>query len=64
MADHRERSQLIGDFLREMAVLILVFYSLDNAMQGSLTFWGFVFILLGCGALLYWGIILEGKEEL
>lgn len=55
---------MVGDFLREAAVLILVFYSLENALHDSLTFWGFVFALIGCGALLWFGIILEGKDEL
>jgi hypothetical protein len=55
---------MVGDSLREMAVLILVFYSLDSAFNQKLTFWGFVLVLIGCGALLWCGIILEGKDEL
>lgn len=47
-----------------MGVLILVFYSLDNGIRGTLSIGGFALAMLGCGALLYWGIILEGKEEL
>ena len=64
MPEHKERSQLVGEFLREVAALVLVFYSLDTALKGELTFWGFVFVFLGSGALLWFGIILEGKEEL
>jgi hypothetical protein len=46
-----------------MAVLILVFYSLENALRDTLTWSGFFFVLLGTAALLYWGIILEGRGE-
>jgi len=64
VAEHRDRSQLVGDALREMAVLILVFYSLENGIRGTLSAWGFIIALLGAGGLLYCGIIFEGRDAL
>jgi hypothetical protein len=49
--------------LREMAVLILVFYCLETGIHGDLTLSGFIFALIGCGGLFYWGIIFEGRDE-
>jgi hypothetical protein len=65
VAEHREPSQLIGDFLREVAVLVLVFWPLekwiqDRKIDGSIL----LFAILVAGMLMYWGIILEGRDEL
>ena len=35
MAERQEKSQVLGDFLREMAVLIIVLYPLDAYLQGK-----------------------------
>jgi len=61
--ERKEPSQLVGDALREMAVLILVFYCLETGIRGELTLWGFVFTFAACGGLLWWGIIFEGRDE-
>ena len=64
MAEHREKSQLIGDFLREIAVLMIVFYPLEAQLQGRFD-WDAFGIVFACSmALLYFGMILEGQEEL
>ena len=65
MAERKEPSQLIGDFLREAAVLVAVLWPLEKGIQdhrvdGSVM----VFSLLVAGILMYWGIILEGRDEL
>jgi len=63
MADRRERAQMLGDFLRECAVLVFIFYPLESYFQGKLdwstVYWDVVF----SAPLLYWGIILEGRDE-
>jgi hypothetical protein len=60
---HKEPSQLIGDFLREFSVLLFAFYILDDVLRGTFTGWGVFFMALASCALLWWGIILEGKDE-
>lgn len=64
MADRREKSQLLGDFLREMAVLIVVLYPLDAALEGKFDWFTFGLVMVFGVALLYWGMILEGRDEL
>jgi hypothetical protein len=64
VAEHKEKSQLIGDFLREMSVLIVVFLPLDAFFQNKLDWSTIGVALLIGGALLWWGLILEGREEL
>lgn len=64
MAEHREKSQLFGDALRELGVLIIALYPLDAYLQGKFDWWNFLLIFLFGLALLWWGIILEGRDEL
>ncbi|MGC2108875.1 MAG: hypothetical protein WA655_05115 [Candidatus Korobacteraceae bacterium] len=70
MADRRERSQLFGEFLREGAVLIAVLYPLETIIsvqfdaQRQIEWWHIVIAEVIAGILLWWGIILEGSEEL
>jgi hypothetical protein len=65
LAEHREKSQLVGDFLREAAVLVGVLWPLEdgiknNAVSPTVLFFAlFVAIML-----LWWGSILEGTDEL
>jgi hypothetical protein len=61
--ERKEPSQLIGDGLREMAVLFLVFYILDFTLRGSESEWGLLFIAIMSVALFWYGIILEGSDE-
>ena len=63
MAEHREPEQLIGEFLRELAVLLFAFYILDDVLRGTFTWWGFLIVSAISGAFLWWGIILEGRDE-
>ena len=64
MPEHREKSQLLGDFLREMAVLMVVLYPLEAYLLNRFDWWIFVLVVLLAAALLYWGMILEGRDEL
>jgi len=66
MADRKERSQLVGDFLREAAVLIMVTLPLEDAIthENKLNIDVLGFAILMGGLLLYLGIILEGRDGL
>jgi hypothetical protein len=66
MADRKERSQLVGDFLREAAVLIMVTLPLEDAVthENKMNLNVILFAVLFGGLLLYLGIILEGRDEL
>jgi hypothetical protein len=66
MADRKERSQLVGDFLREAAVLVMVTWPLEDAIthENRVNTSVLLFALLIGGFLLYLGIILEGRDEL
>jgi hypothetical protein len=64
VAEHRDKSQLAGDCLREMAVLIIVFYTLDTSLAGTFDWWNFVLVAVLASTLLGLGMILEGTEEL
>jgi hypothetical protein len=65
LAEHRDQSQLIGDCLREAAVLIAVLWPLEDYIQSHQVDGTVVlFALLSAGILGYWGIILEGRDEL
>ena len=64
MADRRERSQLAGDFLRDGAVLVAVFLPLEFYLKDKLDWSVIAWTALFAGAFLYWGIILEGRDEL
>jgi len=64
MAERQEKSQMLGDFLREMAVLIIVLYPLDAYLQGKFDWFTFGVVTVSAAALLYWGMILEGRDEI
>jgi hypothetical protein len=61
--DHRDRSQLVGDFLREVAVLMIVFYPLEAYFQNKFDWWGFSFVLALVTILFWRGMMLEGGGE-
>jgi len=63
VAEHQEPSQLIGEFLREVAVLVFVFYPLEGYLYHQLTLWRFLLIISLCCLLLWRGIMLEGKQN-
>ena len=65
MADRREKSQLVGDFLREAGVLIGVLWPLEDGIKnGTVNPTVLLFALLAALMLLWWGAILEGSDEL
>jgi hypothetical protein len=64
VADHREKTQMLGDFLREMSLLIIVLYPLDAYLQGKFDWFTFGVVGAFAAALLFWGMILEGRDEI
>jgi hypothetical protein len=64
MPDRKEKSQLLGDFLREIAVLVIVFLPIDAWLQGKLDWVTFALAAALAGTLLWFGMILEGRDEL
>jgi hypothetical protein len=51
--------EMLGDFFREAAVLVLIFYPLEMARNGNLPL-PFIFLVgIGCIVLLLMGIVLE-----
>jgi len=65
VADRKEPSQLIGDFLREAAVLIAVLWPLEDGIQNHrVSGTVLLFALLSASILIFWGIILEGRDDL
>ena len=63
MAEPRDQSQLVGDFLRECAVLMLVLYPLEAYLQCKFDWWSFIFVTALALVMLWRGILLEGKED-
>jgi hypothetical protein len=70
VAEHKEPSQLLAEALREAAVLLAVLYPLEtvvvtqfNDKLGVNWFYLIVSWVLS-GILFWWGIILEGRDEL
>jgi hypothetical protein len=64
VAEHKEKSQLLGDFLREIAVLIIVFYPLDAGFKNTFEWSIFVLVAVLAFTLLWFGMILEGRDDL
>jgi hypothetical protein len=63
LAEHRDKSQLVGDFLREAGVLIAVLWPLEDGIKnGRVSGTVLTFSLLAAGILLSWGAILEGDD--
>jgi hypothetical protein len=62
--ERKERSQLLGDFLREVAVLLAVLYPLDAYLQNKFDWSNCILVFVFSGALLWWGMILEGRDGL
>jgi hypothetical protein len=63
MAERREKSQMIGDFLREAAILWFALYPLEAYFNKNFDWFHFGFMLCIAGAFMYLGMILEGEEE-
>jgi len=65
LAEHRERTQLVGDALREGAVLIAVLWPLERYVTEPghhVGVWEIVLAETLAGILLWWGIIMEGRD--
>jgi hypothetical protein len=62
--DRKDAAHLIGEALREVAVLFLVFYPLEAYFQDKFTWWGFLIIVGLVVILFYRGVILELGEWL
>jgi hypothetical protein len=55
---------MLGDFLREMAVLIIVFYPIEAGFSHQFD-WSVFSLVVMLAAILQWlGMILEGKDDL
>ena len=63
MAEHKEKSQRVGDFLRECAVLMFVLYPLEAGLQKQFDGWVCFIVLAVAGIMLHWGLKLEGSDE-
>lgn len=66
MAERKEKSQLVGDFLREAAVLVAVAWPLEHAVthEGQVDAEKLL-LAIACGVwLLCIGIVLEGSDGL
>jgi hypothetical protein len=64
VAERKEKSQMIGDGLRDISVLVLVFYALDTAINGKFEWSSFGVVAVVAIGVFYLGMILEGKDEL
>jgi hypothetical protein len=51
--------EMLGDFFREAAVLVLIFYPLEMARNGNLPLLFTFLVGVGCIVLLLMGIVLE-----
>ena len=64
MAEHKDKSQLLGDGLRDVSVLVLVFYALDTAIKGEFVWSNFWVVAVVAIGVFYLGMVLEGRDEL
>ena len=70
MAEHKEPSQIVGEALREAAILLAVLYPLETIVSvqfdplRQIDWWYIVIAEVIAGILFWWGIILEGQDEL
>jgi hypothetical protein len=64
VAEHKDKSQLVGDGLRDMSVLVLVFYALDTAIKGEFVWSNFWVVAIVSIGVFYLGMVLEGRDEL
>jgi hypothetical protein len=64
VAERRQKSQLLGDFLREIAVLIIVFYPIEAGFNSKFDWSIFSLVAVLAFILLWLGMILEGSDDL
>jgi hypothetical protein len=63
VAERQEVNQLIGEFLRDFAVLWAALYPLEANMQNKFDWTYCTWTYLAAAALMYLGVILEGEED-
>jgi hypothetical protein len=63
VSERKEPAQLLGEALRDMAVLVAVFLPLDMYIQHELDLFHCAVASVIFGVFMWWGIILEGKDE-
>ena len=61
--ERKQIAEMLGEFLREASVLVLVFFPLDLAMQGKISPRRVVAIVTLSGVTLALGIVLERMRE-
>jgi hypothetical protein len=54
---------MFGDFLREIAVLLIALYPLESSIQGTFKWYVFLAVAIFSALLLYFGMILEGENR-
>jgi hypothetical protein len=55
---------MLGDFLRDIAILVVVFYPLDAWMEQKFD-WNICLLIFVMSAVLLWlGMVLEGRDEI
>jgi len=64
VAEHKDKSQLVGDGLRDVSVLVLVFYALETGIRGNFDWSNFSVVAVAAVGVFYLGMILEGRDEL
>jgi hypothetical protein len=55
---------MLGDFLREIAVLMIVFYPLEAGFNNHFEWSIFALVVVFAAILLWLGMILEGTDDL
>jgi hypothetical protein len=64
VAERRQKPQMLGDFLREIAVLAIVFYPIEAEFKEVFSWSIFALVALGAIIFLWLGMILEGTDDL
>lgn len=64
VAERQQKSQMLGDFLREIAVLVIVFYPIDAGFNRKFDWSIFALVAVFAGVFLWLGMILEGSDDL
>jgi len=59
----KDIGEMFGDFFREAAVLVLIFYPLEFARNGTISFVFIVFVGCVCLVLLGMGMLLEKLRD-
>jgi hypothetical protein len=63
VAERKDASEFVGEFLREVAVLIFTLYPLEAYLERRFNFWVFVGVIIFSGVMLAGGIMLGRREE-